>query len=313
MKPPKLILPCLVLTILAAGAVSALADDWYNLTPGLEKWFVSDGAKFVTMRMHTVVMHPDAGARVVLEELYHNDDLWSSAQKRYSFNLEGDVFFHGTLPERFDDPVLWVDAPLEVGKTWTDNRPNIAGNHDPANLIHYIFAVLEESTIECPAGTYPCYRVFLTEIHPTGSIRTECFWYNAQCGMVMCSSGENRIYKLQKAYINGDYDTDVERTDQVAGPDIGGIQGLFAAPNPSNPMTSIGFELRNPAVVEVGIFDISGRLVKRVVAGDYLQAGPVSVRWNGTDDSGRAVASGTYFYRVQAGQTVRSDRITLVR
>ena len=78
-------------------------------------------------------------------------------------------------------------------------------------------------------------------------------------------------------------------------------------------MTDISFELKQPVAVDVEVFDISGRLIKRLAQGEFMPAGPVSIRWQGNDEQGQAVASGTYLYRVKAGQTVSTNRITLVR
>ena len=72
------------------------------------------------------------------------------------------------------------------------------------------------------------------------------------------------------------------------------------APNPFNPTTTIRFELSGPRRVKLAVYDVSGRLVRELVDRDF-PAGPNQVRWDGKDDTGRAVASGVYHYRFQAG------------
>ena len=68
-------------------------------------------------------------------------------------------------------------------------------------------------------------------------------------------------------------------------------------PNPFNPSTTIPFELRQPAHVSLEVFDILGQRV-RALSDEIHSSGRHEIVWNGTDDSGRAVASGIYIYRL---------------
>ncbi len=70
-------------------------------------------------------------------------------------------------------------------------------------------------------------------------------------------------------------------------------------PNPFNPLTNIRFRLPAAGQVQVGIFDLRGRLLKSLVR-DALPAGEHVVTWNGLDALGRPVASGTYFCKLRA-------------
>lgn len=308
MKAAKIILTCLVVTLLVTWTGIAQAVNFVNLVPGTEKWFADETNP--STRLHTTVSIHTNGYRVLVQEKWAGPTLLQSKELLYKTDLEGDVLFKGTRGSEFSDPILWVDAPLAEGKTWTDSRPYYPGNYYAPTMVHYVFAVLDDGTITCPAGTFPCYRVTVTTVSPVDPDKTESFWYNAECGIVMCDMEDTR-FKLQKAFVNGeDYDTDYELHDHAQGESV---RGLVVGPNPSNPMTNITFELKDPARVNVRVFDISGRLVRSLVTGESMAAGPVSITWKGYDDGGRAVASGTYFLRVQAGQTVRSDRITLVR
>ncbi len=73
---------------------------------------------------------------------------------------------------------------------------------------------------------------------------------------------------------------------------------LAAQPNPFNPKTTVSFV--NPAEgrVRVSIYDVSGRLV-RLLADGVMPAGVTSVEWDGSDSSGRPLASGVYFARLE--------------
>lgn len=73
-------------------------------------------------------------------------------------------------------------------------------------------------------------------------------------------------------------------------------------PNPFNPSTMIRFGLDAPSRVELVVYDVAGREVRRLAEG-ILPAGWHTATWDGTDGRGRRVASGTYVYRLQAGST----------
>jgi hypothetical protein len=83
-------------------------------------------------------------------------------------------------------------------------------------------------------------------------------------------------------------------------------------PNPFNPTTEIQYVLSHPAEVEIKIFNILGHSVK-TVAFKRQAAGGHKIVWDATDDLGRAVGSGLYFYRVKAGQNWAMKKMLLLR
>ncbi len=86
-------------------------------------------------------------------------------------------------------------------------------------------------------------------------------------------------------------------------------------PNPvswDSPMTTIRYDLPESANVKLALFNIAGQLVSRLVARHHA-AGVYEIQWNGTSDSGERVASGVYFYRLQAGDEVQTRKMVLVR
>lgn len=76
-------------------------------------------------------------------------------------------------------------------------------------------------------------------------------------------------------------------------------------PNPLNPQAALSFTMKNPGQVTVSLYDVSGRLVRTVVAAEEFDAGLHEVRVDGRDDRGATLASGVYFYRI-----VMPDRAT---
>jgi hypothetical protein len=83
-------------------------------------------------------------------------------------------------------------------------------------------------------------------------------------------------------------------------------------PNPFNPGTEIEFALARDGPVRIAIYDASGKLVRELLS-VTLPAGPHTVRWDGTDRTGRPAASGVYWCRLEAGATRLSRHMVLLR
>ncbi len=85
-------------------------------------------------------------------------------------------------------------------------------------------------------------------------------------------------------------------------------------PNPFNPSTRIVYVVQSPGEVRVNldVFDVRGRRVRQL-ARERPSTGQVVVVWDGRDDHGREVSSGVYFYRLVAGPTTITRRMTLLK
>lgn len=70
-------------------------------------------------------------------------------------------------------------------------------------------------------------------------------------------------------------------------------------PNPFNPSTRIAFTLPEPAIVNLSVYDLLGRHVRRLHHGP-LNLGTHARTWDGRDDAGRRVAGGPYLIRLEA-------------
>ncbi len=93
-------------------------------------------------------------------------------------------------------------------------------------------------------------------------------------------------------------------------PDAFGLSRNY--PNPFNPSTTINYQLPQSAQVELSIFNIVGQKVVTLVS-DHQTAGEKTVIWDGRNADGKAVASGIYVYRLQAGDFVRSYKMLLTK
>lgn len=83
-------------------------------------------------------------------------------------------------------------------------------------------------------------------------------------------------------------------------------------PNPFSPTTTIRYQLPTAQRVSLQVFNAAGQLVKTLVNGEK-EAGDHSISWDGANDTNQAVSSGVYFYRLQAGSFVQTNRMILMR
>jgi hypothetical protein len=83
-------------------------------------------------------------------------------------------------------------------------------------------------------------------------------------------------------------------------------------PNPFNPATSIAYSLDARAHVTIDIYNVLGRKVRTLI-NDTQPAGSYQVVWDGTDQTGRAVATGLYLYRLQIGERAATKKMILLK
>lgn len=88
--------------------------------------------------------------------------------------------------------------------------------------------------------------------------------------------------------------------------------GLKVAPNPFNPETRIDLYLTEPSNGSVKVFDLRGSLVAELHHG-MLQAGHNTFVWNGSDSSGKPVASGVYSVLAEAPGQRHLKKVLLVK
>jgi hypothetical protein len=90
--------------------------------------------------------------------------------------------------------------------------------------------------------------------------------------------------------------------------EIPGAYSLYQNyPNPFNPVTNITFSLPSRSFVSLKIFDALGREQANIIS-EELDAGTYSRQW-----SADGIASGVYFYRLQAGSYAETKKLILLR
>jgi len=83
-------------------------------------------------------------------------------------------------------------------------------------------------------------------------------------------------------------------------------------PNPFNPITMISYQLPDDSDVKITIYNIMGREVATLI-NERQKAGYRSIRWNGTDHSGRKVSGGIYIYHIHAGNFNKAMKMVLLK
>jgi len=86
---------------------------------------------------------------------------------------------------------------------------------------------------------------------------------------------------------------------------------LSVAPNPATGSVVVQFAVPTTAAATIRIFDLNGRRVATVL--DATVSAGRSMRWEGRDDDGRLVPSGTYLVRLESGGRSVTRRLAVVR
>lgn len=82
-------------------------------------------------------------------------------------------------------------------------------------------------------------------------------------------------------------------------------------PNPFNSQTQITIDLHNTATIQLYIYDANGSLVKSLINGETRDEGSYQVKWDGTNDQGKNLSSGVYFYKLKVGNFIETKSMIL--
>jgi len=125
------------------------------------------------------------------------------------------------------------------------------------------------------------------------------------------SEGEEIPHRTSGAEIQIDCPTSADGEDEESqNPSTYALSQNY--PNPYNPVTQITYQLPQPGVVSLKIYNVQGQLVRTLV-NEYKPAGAHSISWNGRSDLGMEVSSGIYLYRIQAGKFTETKRMILIK
>ncbi len=203
----------------------------------------------------------------------------------------------------YNEQSLWYTA--DGGLTWTDVEGNLAGANGPS----------------CRYAT----------IVPSGGVTTYVLGTSIGLFSTTLLSGASTVWALEGAntignvvvpfldsrtsdgavivgtHANGTYSSvgsvDVEEQGTVPG----GFVLHQNYPNPFNPSTKIGFKVQGSGLVSLKVFDVLGGEVATLVNED-LNAGSYATKFDAVN-----LASGVYYYTLQAGSLIQTKKMLLVR
>lgn len=127
----------------------------------------------------------------------------------------------------------------------------------------------------------------------------------------VANQGHIAITAENKAWFMAEIEAGISGVETLPTADL--VTLYPAVPNPFNPRTEIRFRLAERAAVSLEIYDLAGRLVRRLTDREVLSSGLHTAVWNGMDEAGLSQASGLYLSRLQVADETRTGRLVLVR
>lgn len=119
------------------------------------------------------------------------------------------------------------------------------------------------------------------------------------------SSGKYQ-YRLKQIDFNGNYEFHALANEvEIGVPKKFSLSQNY--PNPFNPATKINFELPRSSNVKLSVYDVTGKLASELV-NEQRAAGHYTVEFNASN-----LASGMYFYRIEAGEFSAAKKMMLVK
>jgi len=91
------------------------------------------------------------------------------------------------------------------------------------------------------------------------------------------------------------------------------VEEVRVSPNPASAVAQIGFGMRKSGNTTVKIFNAMGTEIKTILNNEPYPQGYHVIFWEGDDNSGTALASGVYLYRVEVNGTIKTGQIVLNR
>ncbi len=214
--------------------------------------------------------------------------------------------FHGNA----GDPTIWAGmADISISNTI------IAGNTGAALAIQDVVPTLTCTDLHDNSGG-DWIAPIADQLGQQGNISLDPQFCNASAGDLTlaetspCAPASDPGCGLIGAWPVGCDDlTPVE--SEIHGP--GRVVLAPCRPNPFNPATTIRYGLPEPSSVHLAVFDVRGRLVRRLKTGEFEAAGFHRVFWHGRDDRGREMSSGVYVYRLRVGDVTATGSMSLIR
>lgn len=269
------------------GTAAAPADPGSERRPLLEDW------DFVT----TVPAHGESIYHVIVGTL---------ADSTRTLGMHWSVFM---VRAASHDPFTFFDSAPDSGYS-LDNTPP-----DPPTEFVVSYGTPEGTHLRWTRPDAPDllgYKVFRS---PTGSALTERDFVTltTKTEWTDALDASGFLYHIASVDSAGNESKPIPPDRETGKTDVPAHLALQQnAPNPFNPSTTIRYDVPAPGGhVTLAVYDVQGRLV-RTLLDRRESAGSKSVGWDGRNNAGSRVASGTYFYRIKSGGNVLTRKMTLL-
>ena len=206
---------------------------------------------------------------------------------------------------RWDENIGYVYRTTDYGSTWNDITGNL-----PAAPVNALVIDPDEPARLFAGSDVGC---FYTEDY--GST-----WEVLGTGLPAVPIYDLKLHNPTRTLVAGTHGRSMHSFDLTTLPDLAAVRpsdlgataGLSNYPNPFKDVTTIRFSLAKRSRVALAVYDLAGRRVRSLEAGD-MPAGLHELRWDGTNDQGRRAASGVYFVRMESESGTAAHRLNLVR
>lgn len=240
------------------------------------------GTGKTTQEMKNIETYLNAGWDFIDETANGTEDIWS-------INLEINSGYPYLIGIEFNSPQIVSFSPNEteieavLGSTLEFSVVAIGINSD---LTYKWYVNQEEQESNTDQFSYKF---------------TESLVYEVK---VVVSEDENTIEQAWSITIP------VSNDNNAVAPLVTAIVSNY--PNPFNPETTIRYSLSKESWVNITIYDLRRRVVRKLYNG-YAQAGIHNIVWNGFNSTEKRVASGIYYVRMQSDGDLHTQKITLMK
>ncbi|RKZ13172.1 hypothetical protein DRQ53_01680 [bacterium] len=195
-----------------------------------------------------------------------------------------------------------------AGSWGAEDYATVAAASDGSSLIAYIPT---ERSLEFDTSVLTGGQVRVWEYEPADGMATLIGDFPKGLVAIAANSSGDRVIVIDDASIGFAAPGTPLATAAPTAHAVG-VRLLQNSPNPFNPSTQIRFELTHASRVRISIFDASGRQL-RVLTDESMGAGPHQETWDGRDSSGKELASGVYYCRLQAGTESLGLKLVLLK
>jgi arabinogalactan endo-1,4-beta-galactosidase len=207
------------------------------------------------------------------------------------------------LGNEFQKPVLIVETAYPFTLQWNDNTNNILG----------LETQLLEDYEASEEGQFSFLHDLITLVDENDHGSGICYWAPDWISTNQFGSPwENQAL----------FNFDGELLDAISAFDNSSVSitkidnysfnNIYNYPNPFNPITKLRYDLPEDAVVRITVYDMLGKVVSNLLNTNQ-SSGNKSVQWNATNNQGRSVSAGVYFYTIQVGDLVDTKKMVFLK